>query len=448
MMNFTTHHAVTDLALAIRDGLRDAADDTEVLVTCTDRTSYTVENDAVIPSLECASCSIALRALKNGRIATAATTSPSARDAIDVLKRALGAAQPDVLTHFAVTTAACDTTHYADEAASMLVDRPDEVRRMAVGLRDGARAVRHNVVIEAEVSSSRVVRAVLTAKGEPAVSLSTEVAAFVMLDGNDWDAWSSTQRPDDLAITNLGGALLSSLPAREVTCAAFLGEQREVAVVLHPRLVEALVRSLLLDRVALDRVIAGTSTSAPGDRIAHSAWTLVDDTAAPGSLRGNVTDDEGVAGVAKTLIDAGILRTLLSDRRSAQLHGTAPTGNGFRIPIMSESRIEAPMRVGFGHLEVKAGDVDRAALTRGRTVLITDLLGLHSSNKATGAFNNPIQGGVALEDGVAVARVTPGAWSVTGNVHTMLRELTGISRERFMTGRALMPWIAAPARLS
>jgi hypothetical protein len=115
---------------------------------------------------------------------------------------------------------------------------------------------------------------------------------------------------------------------------------------------------------------------------------------------------------------------------------------------MAEDRIEAPIRVGFGHLEVPAGEVARASLVRGKSVLVTDLLGVHSANKATGAFNNPIQGGVCLEDGVPVGRVKPGAWSVTGNLHTMLRDLRGLSRERMMTGGALLPWLAAPARVA
>ncbi len=143
-----------------------------------------------------------------------------------------------------------------------------------------------------------------------------------------------------------------------------------------------------------------------------------------------------------------MLRVLPCDRRSAQLRKTAPTGNGYRIPILAEDRSEAPVRVGFSHLEVSPGEVSREALVKGRTVLITDLLGLHSSNKATGAFNNPIQGGLALEDGVPVARVKPGQWSATGNLHALLRSITGLSRERMMTGGALLPWVAAPVQVA
>ena len=445
----TRMKSVRELALAIRDGLRGEVDDVEVLVSCGDQTSYAVENDEVVPALVVGAWSVALRALKGGRLATAATTSRDAGDALDALRLALGAAQEDPLDAFAVTAPAYDRERFAEARAWTLVDQPGELRRMAVALRDGARSVRKDVVVDGEVSAARAARAIVTARGEPAVSVSTSVAAFAMLDGNDWDAWSGTARPDDDAtLTDLGRALLASLPAREMTCGEFFGGPAELTVVLHPRLVETLLRALFLERVALDRVLAGLSTAAAGDVLAHPSFSLFDDTAAAASLRGDVTDDEGVAGARKAILQDGVLATLPSDRRSALARGLASTGNGFRLPIMAEDRIEAPIRVGFGHLEVPAGEVARASLVRGKSVLVTDLLGVHSANKATGAFNNPIQGGVCLEDGVPVGRVKPGAWSVTGNLHTMLRDLRGLSRERMMTGGALLPWLAAPARVA
>ena len=40
------------------------------------------------------------------------------------------------------------------------------------------------------------------------------------------------------------------------------------------------------------------------------------------------------------------------------------------------------------------------------------------------------------------------AWSATGNLHTLLRAITGLSRERMMTGSALLPWVAAPVTVA
>jgi hypothetical protein len=81
-------------------------------------------------------------------------------------------------------------------------------------------------------------------------------------------------------------------------------------------------------------------------------------------------------------------------------------------------------------------------------VLIPDLLGVHSANKSTGAFNNPIVGGLALEDGVPVARLKAGAWSATGVFYEILLNASRISRERFDTGSATLPWLAARVRVA
>jgi predicted Zn-dependent protease len=174
----------------------------------------------------------------------------------------------------------------------------------------------------------------------------------------------------------------------------------------------------------------------------------VDDTGASGSLAGGPIDDEGELGRAKTVIERGVFASVLSDRRSAALSKASHTGNGFRIPVLAESRAEAPVRVGFGHLDMAAGSTPRDALSRGKAILLPVLLGVHSANKATGAINNPVLGGVAMEDGVPVARLKAGTWSISANFFALLRELSGISAERQATGSALVPWIAGEVEVA
>jgi predicted Zn-dependent protease len=316
---------------------------------------------------------------------------------------------------------------------------------MAAAMRDNAWAVR-KIAVEGEVSASRVRRAVVTGRGGPLLSAESDHGAFVMLDGNDWDT-ASSRAPVSAAVPTLGSELLRSLPTREVTVAEFLGGPGEVDAVIHPRMLEGLLRALLTERVGMDRVLAGISPAKVGDTLAHKGFELIDDTSAL-SLAGHASDDEGHPGTRKAVIRDGVLATLLADRRSAQRAGVAPTGNGFRIPILAEDRAEAPVRVGMGHLEVRAGEVPRDALTRGKAVLIPDLLGVHSANKSTGAFNNPIVGGLALEDGVPVARLKAGAWSATGVFYEILQSASRISRERFDTGSATLPWLAARVRVA
>lgn len=442
---------VCALAEALRDRLMTELDDVEVSVECADRTRYVVEGDAIVAELERDAWRIALRALRGGRLATAATSARELDTAAAVLSRALAAAQPDPLPGFAVTEAARDVSRNADAGVWSLVDRPAEVRALASALASRTRDAGAGAapVLEAEVSVGRVRRAVVTGRGAVSASASTGLDAFAMLDGNDWDAWSATHAPSLDPVMALGEALRRGLPEAQTHCGEFFGGPQEVTVVLHPRLVEQLLRTIFLERVGLDRVLSGLSPAALGDTLAAPGVTLWDDTGAAGSRRGGVTDDEGVVGQRTEVLRDGVLRSFVSDRRAALQAGhAASTGNGFRLPMLNEDRAEAPVRVGFGHLEMAAGTSPWRSLVRGKTLLLTDLLGLHSANRATGAFNNPVQGGLALEDGVAVARLTPGAWAVTGNLYALLKAVTGVSSERVHTGTALLPYLAGPVRVA
>lgn len=443
--------SVRALAEAIRSRVAHVTDDVEVRVERADQVSYAIEGRALVPELECDAWRVAMRARRGGRLAIAATTGPSVDDAAGALLRSLGAAQPDALEDFAALHEAPPDGRGWDDAAAAMIDRPAQVRALAASMAEAARsaAASPDLALEGVLKVGRAWRAMATARGATVLSASTVGSAFLMVDGNEWDSLAGTAGPTEHDLRALGRELVGGLPPREVTVSEWLGGPREVTVVIDPRLLEGLLRSLFLERVGLDRVVSGLSRAAVGDVVGSGIFSLFDDTGAAGSLAGAVVDHEGVIGQRKAVVERGVLRTLLADRRSAKVAwGGASTGNGFRLPLMAEDASEAPVRVGMGHLDVPGGNTPRFKLAPGRTVVLTDLLGMHSANKATGAFNNPVQGGVALEDGVPVARLKAGAWSATGNFHAMLRALSGVSVERLHTGTATLPWVAAPVRLS
>jgi len=443
--------SVRALAEAVRARVAGVTDDVEVRVERADQVSYSIEGRALIPELECDAWRVAMRARRGGRLAIAATTGSSADDAAGVLLRSLSAAQPDALEDFAALHETPPDGRGWDDAAAALIDRPAQVRSLAASMAEAARSAAPNpdIVLEGGVKVGRTWRAMATARGATVLSGSTVGSAFLMVDGNEWESLAGTAAPTEQGVRALGRGLVGGLPPREVTVAEWLGGPREVTVIIDPRLLESLLRALFIERVGLDRVVSGLSSAAVGDVVGAPIFSLFDDSGAAGSLAGAVVDDEGTLGQRKTVVERGVLRTLLADRRSAKVAwGGASTGNGFRLPLMAEDASEAPVRVGMGHLDMPEGNTPRLKLAPGRTVLLTDLLGVHSANKATGAFNNPVQGGVALEDGVPVARLKAGAWSATGNFHAMLRALSGVSAERLHTGTATLPWVAAPVRLS
>ncbi len=83
-----------------------------------------------------------------------------------------------------------------------------------------------------------------------------------------------------------------------------------------------------------------------GDRVASELVTLYDDGTIPGA-RGSINiDDEGVSSKKTLLIENGVLRAYMQDRRTAMNMGVEPTGNGRRqsfrhpaIPRMTNTNL-------------------------------------------------------------------------------------------------------------
>ncbi|MBD3337142.1 MAG: hypothetical protein GF355_16645 [Candidatus Eisenbacteria bacterium] len=68
-----------------------------------------------------------------------------------------------------------------------------------------------------------------------------------------------------------------------------------------------------------------------GERVASELVTLYDDSTIPGARGSFDVDDEGTPAANTLLIEKGVLRSFLHDRRTARLMSAAPTANGRRM---------------------------------------------------------------------------------------------------------------------
>ncbi len=439
------------LAEAIRDRVASSVDDVEVMVERWDRAGYTSENGPWIPVLEGELGRVAMRAIVGGRMTAAACTVPDAGQCSAGLLRALGCALPVPLSRFAEVTTVRDDRRAYDPRISAMVDAPRELRAMAEALRAGSRDAKGGLAVEAVevlLTATRQQRVVLTSSGS-AESWSTGLEASVQVNGEWTEQRAWTALPPAGTVESLGADYVAAMPAREFTPDAWLGAARETPVVIEPALLESLLRKLWIERIGRDRALAGNVVFAEGERVADESVTVFDDPGAALSFAGGVTDDEGVSTRRKPIVARGVFGGLLSDRRSAAQWGNpaAATGNGFRVPFIAEDRADAPVRVALGHLEMNPGEAARTSLVKGRAIQVPVLLGMHSANKATGAFNGPVVGGLALEDGVVGGRLRPGTWSLMGNAFQVLKGTLGASRERRHTGSAELPWVAQVLRV-
>lgn len=154
-----------------------------------------------------------------------------------------------------------------------------------------------------------------------------------------------------------------------------------------------------------------------GERIAVNGLTIRDAPLDTDGLGYALFDDEGLPTANTTLVDQGILRTLVHNSATATHFDVANTRNATRSPRSS-------LGVGLHQLEVGPGDVDETTLTGGEYLEIVDLAGLHSGgNTVSGDFSFGAAG-FLCRDGQHVRPVRN--ITVAGNFYEMLTKIAAI----------------------
>jgi TldD protein len=227
----------------------------------------------------------------------------------------------------------------------------------------------------------------------------------------------------------------------------------------------------------LDTAYIGSSPFESGDRFGPAGLTI-EDSVRPGSWAACAFDAEGRPAHPTTLVDDGVVNTLVADTAGAAAEETHPSGN--LIPSLGW---EEPPRIHARHLDAAAGDTSEERL-RGEAAVEIDRLGPPEfDNEATrtkresgmppstpyaediasqtpSAFADeatdqrirfPVREGYRLDDGERVARL-PGAEVVIGIDDFRAIEAMGAVRGT-ATGThekhgSTVPWAAtAPAML-
>ncbi len=158
-----------------------------------------------------------------------------------------------------------------------------------------------------------------------------------------------------------------------------------------------------------------------GEKIGADCLTLIDDPMYGGSPMQTAFDGEGVAAYKKSVIENGVLKTLLYDLASAQKVGRESTGNGLRASYSSAVAI-SPY-----HFYIAGGEENDdelfAKLADG--LYITELKGLHAgANSVTGDFS--IESfGFEIKDGKIGDAVK--SFTVAGNFFELIKNIEAVS---------------------
>ena len=157
--------------------------------------------------------------------------------------------------------------------------------------------------------------------------------------------------------------------------------------------------------------------------MAAECITLVDDPMREGCRVQTSFDGEGVATHKKTVIENGVLKTLLYDIASAKKAGVAPSGNGQR------SSYSEPVTIKPYSFYIKGGEKSLDELTAGVSdgIYLTAMKGLHAgADDVTGDFSIESEG-FRIRDGKICEAIK--SFTVAGNFFELLKDIEALSNE-------------------
>ena len=160
-----------------------------------------------------------------------------------------------------------------------------------------------------------------------------------------------------------------------------------------------------------------------GETIASDKITLIDDPMREGCMAQTAFDGEGVATYKKTVIDGGVLNTLLYDIATAEKEGIASTGNGQRAGYAD------PVTISPYSFYISAGDksFDEMIAPIADGIYITAMKGLHAGADAvTGDFSIDSEG-FRIRDGKVCEAIK--SFTVAGNFFELLSGIKEVAND-------------------
>ncbi len=158
-----------------------------------------------------------------------------------------------------------------------------------------------------------------------------------------------------------------------------------------------------------------------GGQVANEGITLMDDGTLGNGLNTYSIDEEGYPSRRNVLIEDGILRMFLYDTFSAIESGASPTGSAMHAErLEAASSYKVPPTTCARNLTLSGDTASEDELIREtkKGILVLDVLGAHTSNRASGDFSVAIYAGYAIEDGEIAYPLKGGM--IGGNMPGML----------------------------
>ncbi|MFJ5714771.1 TldD/PmbA family protein [Neobacillus sp. NPDC093127] len=160
-----------------------------------------------------------------------------------------------------------------------------------------------------------------------------------------------------------------------------------------------------------------------GSQIANQKITIVDDPFLEDGLASRTFDSEGVATKKLTLVESGVLQSLLHNQKTAKKEQAETTGHAHKDSYKNA------VKVGPSNLYIEPSDLSFEDLlaVMGEGILITSLSGLHSgANTVSGDFSLAANG-FYVADGKVQYPVN--LMTIAGNFYQLLQDVEEIGSD-------------------
>ncbi|OYD16536.1 hypothetical protein CH330_02580 [candidate division WOR-3 bacterium JGI_Cruoil_03_51_56] len=419
-------------------------DDIELFLTYSRTLSAKIENRDINLELKEGIFNAGIRVIKKGKLGYVPITEPDLNVLRTGIKAALAKAGPAPFVNFAVLSDRKKRLELYDDRITRMLGSPSKIKNLARNIIERAFTVKGIENFEGGIGLNIEDRLVTTMHNRtPAFATRTAFSAFVDVNSRDFDFVAGRRMPDLEKVAKLGENLARSLPKRSTTPESEGMKGKKLPVIIHPLMLETILRNLVAEHIYASTVQEGMSRYRVGQQVAPITVTLWDDATAPYAESTFPTDDEGTNTRRTTVIENGMLKTLLYDRASAAKDGVESTGNGRHRPVLIEDEHEAPVRCTANDLFLAPGKTPLNRMIKGikRGILLKYLLGFHTANRTTGDFTNTLYVGRIIRDGRLVALPEPGRWAVKGNALDCLKNITAVSRETINVASGVLPWV-------
>ncbi len=248
-----------------------------------------------------------------------------------------------------------------------------------------------------------------------------QLAAVICDDGKYENAYDITELKGDVDLKSLAKGVVD-----EAILKASAGhvESGKYSVVLSPKQMRTILSAYVsVFSAKMAQMGMSLLKGKEGEKIASDIVNITDDPMREGvSIQTNF-DAEGVAAFRKSIVEGGVLKTLLHNRETAKAAGVESTGNG------SKGSYASPVAISPYAFCLEAGDktLDELFALAGNGIYITELKGLHAgANAVTGDFSIE-SAGFKIVDGKLAGAVK--SFTIAGNFFQLLKSIAALSNK-------------------